>query len=193
MPASSLPSWAVELAAKYRGGTIVEFLIHGNVFDLVREDSRYVSLRDYLAKSVFAQRDAVVFYDLSSGITFRDQDTFGDFHRVAQAVDAASGTNYAAGLPRDPRRALHLIGRWLEAKVDPRGGGKAKSVALVIDWAQLVLPAGDPSRMGPDEQAVLVTLLRWANDPVFLKADLTIVLIAENLVELNQSLVKSPY
>ena len=54
---------------------------------------------------------------------------------VAQAIDASSGTKYAQGLPRDTRRALHLIERYLRAKVDPRGGAEPKSVALVIEFA----------------------------------------------------------
>src|SRR5262245_18943370 len=104
----AFPVWATELAEKYRGGTLVEFIIHGNVHDLVREvgpkgERRFVPLKDFLANQIFPQRDAVVFYDLASGISFRDEDTFGDFHRVAQGVDAASGTSYASNLPRDPR------------------------------------------------------------------------------------------
>jgi RNA polymerase sigma factor (sigma-70 family) len=113
---------------------------------------------------------------------------------VASAVDAASGTKYAQqGLPRDARRALYLIERYMQAKVDPRGGGKPKSVAVVIEYASLVVPAGDLSRLHQDEQATLVTLLRWANDPVLLRSDVTIVLVAENLAEVSPVLVKSPY
>jgi SpoVK/Ycf46/Vps4 family AAA+-type ATPase len=195
---AKFPPWALKLAEMYRGGTIIEFILHGNVNDLVPGETSngtsFMSLRDFLARQLFPRRDAVIYYDPSRGISFRDDDTFGDFHRVAKAVDAASGTKFASqGLPRDARRALYLIERYMRAKVDPRGGGDPKSVALVIEFSQLVMPAGELSHLSSEEQATLVTLLRWANDPVFLRSDLTVVMIVENLSELNQVLVKSPY
>ena len=191
-----LATWAQSLADQYRGGTIIEFIVHGNVNDLVPVNGgkSFRTLRDYLAWELFPRREAVIFFDPSRGITFRDDETFGDFHRVAQAVDAASGTKFASqGLPRDARRALYLLERYMRAKVDPRGGAQPKSVALIIEYSQLVMPAGELSHLSDDEQATLVTLLRWANDPVFLRSDLTVCLIAENLTELSQVLVKSPH
>ena len=192
------PTWANDLADQYRGGTLIEFIIHGNVNDLVpstREDkATFRTLRDFLAYDLFPRRDAVIYYDPSRGISFRDEDTFSDFHRVAQAVDAASGTRFAQqGLPRDPRRALYLIERYMRAKVDPRGGAAPKSVALIVEYAQLIMPQGQLSHLSGEDQAVLVTLLRWANDPVFLRSDMTVVLVAENLSELSTILVKSPF
>src|SRR6266404_5369082 len=92
------PSWANELVEKYVGGTIIEFVLHGAVHDLVRAvrkgENSYVSLKTFLEEQIFMRRDAIVSYDVSRGITFSNDETFGDFHRVAQAVDAASGTNY---------------------------------------------------------------------------------------------------
>ncbi len=196
---ASLPAWANELAEKYRGGTIIEFVVHGAVHDLVRAtgskgERQYLSLKTFLEEHIFPRRDAVVSYDVSRGITFGDDETFSDFHRFVQAVDTTSGTNYGQqGLPRDPRRALSLIERFMRSKVDPRGGVKPKSIAVIIEYAGMVCPAGDPSHMSSDEQATLVTLLRWANDPVFVKADLTVVLVCENLAELSPALVKSPF
>lgn len=192
------PRWAAQLAEQYRGGTIVEFLVHGNIHDLVPADlggrPTFVTLREFLARQLFPRRDHVVFYDPSRGISFRDDETFGDFHRVMQAVDAAKGTKYAqVGAPRDPWRALDLIDRYMRAKVDPRGGAEPKSVALIIEFGNLVVPNQDLSHLSGDEQAVLVTLLRWANDPVFLRSDLTVVIVAENLAEVSQVLVKCPH
>ncbi len=193
-----LPPWAVDLAEQYYGGTIIEFIVYGNVHDKVEaEDASgrsYHSLRKFLAKKLFPRRDAVIYYDPSNGISFRDEETYPDFHRVVQGVDRSRGTNYSKdGLPRDANRALYLVEKYMRAKVDPRGGGGPKSVALIIEYADLILPAGDSSHLSISQQSTLVTLLRWAKDPVFLEANLTVVLIAENLAQLNQSLVESPY
>jgi AAA+ superfamily predicted ATPase len=195
--ASKFPRWATQLAEQYRGGTIIEFIIHGNIQDLVPGDQNgrtFLALRDFIAKQLFPRRDHVIYFDPSRGISFRDDETFGDFHRVMQAVDAAKGTKYATvGAPRDPWRALDLIDRYMRAKVDPRGGGEPKSVALVIEFGNLVVPNQELSHLSGDEQATLVTLLRWANDPVFLRSDLTVVIVTENLAEVSQVLVKSPF
>lgn len=195
---TKFPRWATQLAEQYRGGTIIEFLVHGNIHDLVPAEAggrtTFLSLREFLARQLFPRRDHVIYFDPSRGISFRDDETFGDFHRVMQAVDAAKGTKYAqVGAPRDPWRALDLIDRYMRAKVDPRGGSEPRSVALVIEFGNLVVPNQDLSHLSGDEQAVLVTLLRWANDPVFLRSDMTVVIVAENLAEVSQVLVKSPH
>lgn len=195
---SKLPPWAVDLAEQYYGGTIIEFIVYGNVHDKVEAEDgagrSYLSLRKFLANKLFPRRDAVIYYDPSNGISFRDEETYPDFHRVAQGVDRSQGTNYGKeGLPRDPNRALYLIEKYMRAKVDPRSGAGPKSVALIIEYAGLILPAGEGSHLSPSQQSTLVTLLRWAKDPVFLEANLTVVLVTENLAQLNQSLVESPY
>jgi len=193
-----LPAWAQELSDRYRGGTISQFLISGNVTDvvpLVKRDGKitFVGLRRFLAEMLFARRDSVIFYDPANGITFEKTDTYSDFHRVAEAVDAASGTRFAKGLPRDPRRALYLIERYIRARIDSRGSSRPRSIAVIIDFTQLVSPEGPVSQLSFEEQATLVTLLRWASEPMYLNADLTICLIAENAAEVNSLLVKSPY
>ncbi|HMB89548.1 MAG TPA: hypothetical protein VKP65_01795, partial [Rhodothermales bacterium] len=62
------PDWAKEFARKYFTKTLNQFVIHGNVRDLVPtldEDGQhtYVSLREFLTHDLFAARDVVVFYD----------------------------------------------------------------------------------------------------------------------------------
>ncbi|HBP17778.1 MAG TPA: AAA family ATPase [Planctomycetes bacterium] len=196
---AKLPTWAAELAEQYFGGTLIEFIVYGNINDKVEASDgkggrSYLSLRKYLGKKLFPDRDAVIFWDPSTGVSFRDEDTHRDFQKVLQGLDSAQGTNYArTGVPRETSRALYLIDKYMRAKVDPRGGGKPKSVALVVDYADLILPATDPSHMSLAQQSTLVTLLRWAKDPLFLNANLTIVLVAENLAQLNKTLVESPY
>jgi len=196
---TKLPSWASDLAEQYFGGTMIEFIVSGNVSDRVAADDgkggrEYVSLRRFLGEKLFPQRDAVVFYDPSSGVTFRDDKTYADFMEVIRVLDGQQGTSYAkSGLPRDASRALYLVEKYMRAKVAPRGNQRPSSVALIVDYADLLFPAGDPGHLSLSQQSTLVTLLRWAQDPVFLDSNLTVVLIAENLAQLNKVLVESPY
>ena len=46
--------------------------------------------------------------------------------------------------------------------------------------------------MSAEDRNALVILKRWAQNPEFLRADVTICLIAENQIELNQGIVQNP-
>lgn len=191
-----LPAWASTLAEKYRGGTCVEFILHGSVFDLVpvRKEgapTTFSSLRDFLTFELFPQRDTIIYFDMSSGITFPQAKMLEDFRTLAAAVDTASGTRHAISLPREPSKALLLIDRYIRARI--ADSEKKKKIAVIIDFAQMIVPAGDISFLSPDESSALITLLKWASDPAFMRADVTICLIAENLADVNQMLVQNPY
>jgi AAA+ superfamily predicted ATPase len=189
-----LPVWARGLIEQYRGGTMNLFLVHGAVYDLVplREPSgtRYVQLKEFLSRALFAGRDGVITYDQAAGIGFSNNDLASDFHTVADAVVTASGGKPGAGLPREPSRALPLIERYLRTRLT---GKSAKRVAVVVDHAQTLIPASDAAGLSAEEDVVLITLLKWATEQLFLKADVTFLLVAPNLSEVNAALVQNPY
>ena len=190
----TLPAWASELASIYRGGTATVFVVHGNVFDLVParrgESVEFVTLKDYLADQLFPQRSAVIFYDPSSGITFRSEKARDDFHRVAKAAAAVAGkTSYDYSIPRDAYGAVRAIEQYLRSRVSGETGG----AAVIADYAQTICPPGEFSTMSAQEMSTLVTLLKWANDPTLMRADITICLITENLADLHPSLVGNPF
>ncbi|MGD0364725.1 MAG: AAA family ATPase, partial [Bryobacteraceae bacterium] len=62
----------------------------------------------------------------------------------------------------------------------------------ILDFAETIAPAGDVASMPADDRNALVILKRWAQNPAFLRADVTICLIAENQIELNQGIVQNP-
>ena len=49
-----------------------------------------------------------------------------------------------------------------------------------------------PPAWASEDRNSLVILKRWAQNPAFLRADVTICLITENLIELNQGIVQNP-
>jgi SpoVK/Ycf46/Vps4 family AAA+-type ATPase len=189
-----MPEWAKELAQTYRGGVVNTFLLHGNVHDLapVRESNslKFVSLKEYLMQSMFPRREMVVCYDQAAGIWFPQSGMREDFAKVVKAVDTVQGTNFTERLPREPARALPLIERFLRTKLLDKPNYRA---ALVLDYAHFIAPASLGTSFTQDEAASLITLHKWSSDPAFTKADITIVLIAENLADLHPLLVRSPY
>ena len=186
-----LPAWARQLSEKYYSRTIAFFVISGNVRDVVpvRRDAvtEFFTLTRFLNQVLFAQRDVVLTYDRGGGLTFANPDMQADFSRALAGYDGFHGTNYAQGLPRNPDGVLNLLDNYLRLRI-----ADGKKVALIIDYAETIAPAGDVSSMSAEDRNSLVILKRWASNPAFLRADVTLCLIAENQVELNQGIVQHP-
>jgi len=186
------PQWAREFAQKYLSRTINQFILHGNVHDLVplkrKEDTDFVRLKSFLSEEFFGARDYVIFYDRSSGIYFRDQESQKDFNQALSGRDSLMGTDYANKLPKDPVRVFSLLEQYFRVRIDNQ-----KSIALIVDYADTIVPMNEAGSTGSEDRTSLVYLSRWAHDPMFLAADFTTVLISENLADLNKTLVQNPY
>ncbi len=186
-----LPDWARQLSEKYYSRTIAFFVIHGNVRDLVPSTrngaTEFLPLSRFLNQALFGQRDVVLTYDRGGGLTFANPDMQSDFGRALAGYDSFHGTNYAQGLPRNPDGVLNLLDNYLRLRMVD-----GMKIALIIDYAETIAPAGDVSGMSAEDRNSLVILKRWANNPAFLRADITICLIAENEIELNQGIVQHP-
>src|SRR5437868_7330143 len=192
-PLASFPAWARMLAERYYTKTISTFILHGAVRDLQPADDgkggrRFISLRTFLADELFGTRDLVIFYDRSSGIRLATPEMQKDFMAAVAGYDTLFGTEYAKALPKDPARAFPLIESYSRVRLADN-----KSIAVVIDFAETVAPAGDGSFMGSEDRYALVTLLKWAQDAQFITADFSVCMIAENLAELNPRLARNPY
>ncbi|HET6528718.1 MAG TPA: AAA family ATPase [Balneolaceae bacterium] len=188
----SYPKWAQEFAQKYLSRTINQFILHGNVHDLVplarKEQTEFVRLKSFLSDEFFGARDYVVFYDRASGIYFRDEESRKDFNRALSGRDSLMGTEYAKKLPKDPVRVFSLLEQYFRVRMDNK-----KSIALIVDYAETIVPMSETGSSGSEDRTSLVYLSRWAYDPMFLAADFTTVLITENLADLNKTLVQNPY
>ena len=192
-PLASLPSWAQKLAQRYYTRTVSTFVLFGAVRDLqplTREDGgkEFDNLKRFLSEELFGARDHVVFYDRSSGVRAAAPETQQDLLRMLAGYDSMYGTDFAKVMPRDPGRALQVVENYLRTRLSD-----GKSVALVIDFAETIAPAGDMSHLSAEDRFVLATLVKWASDPQFLEGNLSIVLLAENLSDITPRLSRNPY
>ena len=186
--AYTLPAWAQQLSEKYRSGSISMFVLHGNVHDLVPAPTGdYLALGKFLHTVLFAQRDLLLSYDRGGGLSFARAEMQADFRAALSGYDSFHGTDYSRGLPRNPDGVLNLLDNYLRLRVLD-----SKKIALLLDFAETLAPAGDVSGMPAEDRNALVILKRWAHNPLFLHADVTLCLVAENRVELNQSIVQHP-
>jgi SpoVK/Ycf46/Vps4 family AAA+-type ATPase len=186
------PNWAQEFAQKYLSRTINQFILHGNVHDLVplqrKNKTDFVRLKSFLSEEFFGARDYVIFYDRSSGIYFRDGESKKDFNRALSGRDSLLGTDYANKMPKDPVRVFSLLEQYFRVRIDDK-----KSIALIIDYADTIVPMNEAGASGSEDRTSMVYLSRWAHDPMFLAADFTTVMLTENLADLNKTLVQNPY
>jgi len=186
------PDWAKAFAQKYLSRTVSQFILHGNVFDLVpleeEGETDFVRLKSFLSEEFFGSRDYVIFYDRSSGIYFRDKQSKKDFNRALSGRDSLLGTDYANKMPKDPVQVFSLLEQYFRVRID-----SAKSIALIIDYAETIVPMNEAGSTGTEDRTSMVYLSRWAHDPMFLAADFTTVLLTENMADLNKTLVQNPY
>lgn len=192
-PLAGLPPWAQKLAQRYYTRTVSTFVVYGAVRDLqpvTRDDGgvEFANLKQFFSEELFGGRDHVVFFDRSSGIRAGAPETQQDLTRTLAGYDALYGTDFAKVMPRDPGRAFQILENYLRMRLSD-----GKSLALVIDFAETIAPAGDMAHLQAEDRFVLATLVKWASDPQFLQGDLSIVLIVENLADLTPRLSRNPY
>jgi hypothetical protein len=192
-----LPAWAVEMRDLFKSGSVSQFLLHGNVFDMIAApgltESRLLSLSAFLDEVMFEQYEVILHYDRGKGIrATRGADDWGEWLRLALGEQASSMVQL-----REPGAAMELIDRYLLRSLNLqslRGNGTTPhKIAVIIEFAEFVIPRGDPLQLGGAFSSNVVKTLGWANDPAILRSDIVTVLIAEGLHDLNSLAVENPH
>jgi len=190
---SDLPSWAAEMRDLFRSGSAAQFLLHGNVFDVVPDGGRMRSLPTFLDEVMFGTYDVVLHYDRSRGV--RAVRGTADWSEWLQQSVGPDGLK--ASILREPGSALELIDRYLLRTLNLQAigdTGKAPArIAVVIEFAEFVVPRGDALQLGGPFAANVVKVLGWANDPAIAQSNIVTVLISEGLGDLNTLVVRNPH
>lgn len=188
------PAWARDLAESYFSGTTCLFILHGNVHDLVccpdGGDDAYCSLTEFLATQVFGTWDLVLGYDLSQGLRPQAGRNAERLRAMQQFLSSRWGE--PSNWPRDPEPVLLLLDYFVERNLvdDPAA---RKSAAVLFDYAQYLLPAGDLDAVARGQAARLVRFLRWAQNPFIKQVNMAFCMIVDRLAEVNDRLVQSPH
>lgn len=190
------PAWARSLAELYFSGTTCLFVLHGNVHDLIRcpgeqGATAYCNLPEFLASQVFGSWDVVLQYDLAKGIRAA---AAGDSARLKPMVQyLTSRLGDPAGWPRDPDAVLLALDRLVERALLESDASQRKSLSIILDYAQYVVPAGDLNSLARGQGTNLVRLLSWAQNPYIKRVNIAFCLIADRLAEVNTRLVQSSH
>ena len=110
---SELPSWAEEMRDLFKSGSVAQFLIHGNLFDIVPAPGpsgrKLVPLKTFLDEVMFESYEIVMHYDRGKGIRLsRGSEDWGEWLKQALGEQA-----FTLGQTRDPGPALELLDRYL--------------------------------------------------------------------------------
>jgi len=186
------PAWAGKLAELYFSGTTSTFVLHGNVFDVVRLDAsgaaRWGGLAEFLADQLFGRWDLIFHYDLARGLRcFAGSNA----KRLQDMVtNAGRWLGDVRQIPREPTKALAALDLFVQKNVmaDPDDRVRA---AIVIDHASYVAPRGD--RLALTDQTQLVTLLNWASSPYVKRLNMAFVLIEARLSDVSERLTANPH
>ena len=187
----SLPPWGAEIVRSIRAKQCNTFLVHGVPADLVPlrggQGLRFLSLDAFLGE-LFAGWPSIISYNRAEGLIFPNPDARGHFQEKLKSYDAVHGTSWSQALPRDAANCFALLDSYFKtcAAQTP-----ARPVAVVLPFAETVVPAGEASYRTPEDRAVLVYLRKWSQDPALLAKNIVIVLITESLAELDPKLVRS--
>jgi len=155
-----LPAWAQQLSEKYYSRTIALFVLHRNLRDLVPwatdGKTRFLPLNRFLDEALFGSREIVLAYDRGGGISFSRPEAHADFRHALSGYDSFHGTNYSeGGLPRSSDGVLNILDSYLRVRILD-----GKKIALIIDFAETIAPAGEISSMSAEDRNSLVILKR---------------------------------
>lgn len=158
-PDLTLPSWAAEIKQKYEAGEASQFLLYGNVYDLVPFRQEFVWPRDFLIRALSGGKELVVTYNLSEGIGFANaamKDEFKRFIEVLQSMgNLPPGVTQPAliaerpDLVKDPSVALALLEKLIEQR---------NRVFILLDHLDKICPPHDLAYMSQDDRRILTTL-----------------------------------
>jgi transitional endoplasmic reticulum ATPase len=166
-----LPAWAEDLRRRYLRGEASMFVLHGNVYDVVLCSRKMMALTEFLTDVLLKDsKDTIAVYNVATGVRFTKRSD--GVTALDDLLLATEKDKVFAALER------LLIG--------------STKVALIMEYAEAIAPAGDPNFQGESDRAAIVTLHRWSALPEIERGDNVVLLISENLTELAPKLISNP-
>jgi len=194
-PSPNLPEWAEEFRSIFRAGTVSQYILYGNLFDLVpyrqagTQKMVFAPLRDFLCNVLFAPFEIVLHYSRSGGLkALRGQEILQKYQQARQ--DWGIVVNAQPSLPREALASLEFLDGFLRYS---RGAEQPIRVALMVDFVEYLVPRSEPTQMSDRATEILIRLLDWASDPGWVGAQHVTVLSTETLNLLHRSLVENSY
>jgi AAA+ superfamily predicted ATPase len=190
-----LPEWARELAIKYGSKTANLYILHGNIRDFLPHEANegefvFDLIKNYIADVIFGNRDIIAFYDRSDGVSFCTEEMAGEYETVLGR--RFPDNDPADFISTDPEKSFYYLEKYFLMRIPRDKKARRCRMVLIIDYAETIIPGGDLLRFSDADRYCLVTLNRWANNPIFTDGDISIILLTENMADISLRLAASP-
>ena len=191
------PSWVRALAEQYLSGTASVFVLHGNVYDVVPlvdpdDDGAadYGTVTDFLAEQLFGRWALVLHYDLGRGLrSFAGRSEKRLKEMVALATRRIGDLST---VKNDPAIVIGLLDLLVRENVMAAPEKRLK-IAILINQASFLFPAGEPGRTNFAAAGMLVTLLNWATSTHVKHLEMACVLIDERRSDVSDRVTGNPH
>jgi len=173
-PRADLPRWAETLRQKYLAAEASTFVLYRNVFDNFLVGDKLHNLQSFLVEELFRDtKKHVVEISLERGIRHLS----GPRSATPNASSDLTG-NDTGLLPE-----LHRLEGQMRSE---------QKTAIIVPYADALLPAGDPSFMAQTDRQTYLAFHRWSLDKTLTSGDNITILIAESLNAINAGLLSNP-
>lgn len=174
IPRHPLPVWAETLRQKYLAGEASTFVLYRNVFDNFLVGETLHTLQSFLVTELFKDtKKQVVEVSLERGIRVLSGPL--DSALTGLAGEDSDGVNLLS--------SLHALENQMRSQ---------QSTAVIVPYADALLPAGDPSFMAQQDRQTYLAFHRWSLDKTLTSGDNITILVTESLNAINPGLLSNP-
>lgn len=194
LPVPELP-WFNTMRTSFAAGSASTFVLHGNTRDLIplQADSKILwcmGATEYLAASQGPKRDFVATFDMADGLKMaKDGDELDPVQALVifNSIRASKNLPPLESLPKDVATFLSTLRAiYYTERLDDGS-------ATIIDYLEMLVPAGDPAFMTDEARANLVLAQKIPEDPHLLSGNHVIVGVTQTLSEVNPRFVQVPH
>ncbi|MFN3197650.1 MAG: ATP-binding protein [Bradymonadia bacterium] len=193
--APDLPQWMQTLRDRYLHTDTGQFILHGNVHDVIFAGGRVWSMPDFLDAFFEPSGKLVVHFDPGKGVYFPKRShavlaaralVEANMIRAAATSDAAlvRALDDALGMERDAAVVLPALEVLLTRAEMP--------CAIIMHYGSLITPAGDAASLSVMDRTAAATLHRWSLWDEVVHNDNMVIMLCSTLSSLSQRLTRNP-
>ncbi len=197
-----LPEWMKLLRDRYLRTDTGQFILHGNVHDLIFCAGRAWSMPEFLETFFKPSGKLVVHYDPSAGIRFPADN---EAARAAKALIQTGMLPSAQLAPRGLERSSEtMLASRLRDQLDTVRGAElaleilesllrsSEPVALIIHYAELIAPDGSSSALSFEDRNAAARLHRWSLAREIVGRDNLVLMLSSALPDLSRRVSRNP-
>ncbi|HIB90840.1 TPA: AAA family ATPase [Candidatus Poribacteria bacterium] len=190
----SAPQFLQTIIEKFNSGQSNQFILYGNVRDLYSlGKDQFYSLIDCLKRLMDPpegdQRRIIAYYDLISGVQFRNQD---DLALVESILGKAELQKYMQDSIQHPLQALVFLQELSKISLHTINSEK-QGWGFIINHVESLIHRQESNHPNEVEQRKAMIFHQWFTDPAFIRGRHLAVLITQTLAELNETVVELPF